>query len=79
MVFNPLLTATPQQQEELAKAQQFTKHIKYIVHTDEGKVEFTLQTDKPQSAQLIPQLLEGIVASVTQMLYTLYAMEGERI
>jgi len=79
MVFNPLVTATPQQREELAKAQQFTKHIKYIVHTDGNGAEFTLQTDDPQAALLIPQLLEGIVLSVTQMLYTLYAMEGERI
>jgi len=81
MVFNPLTMATPQQREQLAKAQQFTKHIKYIVHTEDSqnRLEFTLKTDDPQAAQLIPQLQEGIVASVTQMLYTLYAMEGERV
>jgi len=81
MVFNPLAMATPQQREQLAKVQQFSKNIKYIVHTEdsENRVEFTLKTDDPQAAELLPQLREGIVASVSQMLYTLYAMEGERV
>jgi len=79
MVFNPLAFATPQQREELAKMQQFTEKIKYIVHTDDGRVEVSLQTDDPEAAKLIPQIQEGIVSSVTQMLYAMFAMSGERI
>jgi len=79
MVFNPLAFATPQQREEMAKMQQFTEKIKYIVHTDDGRVEVSLQTDDPEAAKLIPQIQEGIVSSVTQMLYAMFAMSGERI
>ena len=79
MVFNPLAFATPQQREQLAKMQQFTQKIKYIVHTDDGRVEVSLQTDDLEAAKLIPQIQEGIVNSVTQMLYTMFTMTGERV
>jgi hypothetical protein len=42
-------------------------------------VEITLKTDDPMAAQLIPQIREGIVDSATQMLYQMFAMEGERV
>ena len=73
MVFNPMAMATPQQREQLAKMQQFTKNVKYIVHTDdsENRVEVSLKTDDPKAAQLLPQIREGIVDSITQMLYTM--------
>lgn len=72
---------TPQQQAELLKMQQFTKNVKYIVHTDdsENRVEVSLKTDDPQAAELLPQIREGIVSSVTQMLYTMFAMQGDRV
>jgi len=79
MVFNPLVMATPQQQAELAKMQQFTKKIKYVVHTGDNRVEFSLKTDDPEAAQLVPQIEEGIVSSVAQMLYVMFGMEGERV
>ena len=79
MAFNPMAFATPQQREQLAKMQQLSEKIKYIVHTDGGHVEFSLKTDDPEAAQLIPQIQEGIVSSVTQMLYTMFAMTGERV
>ena len=81
MVFNPLAMATPQQREQIAKMQVFSKNIKYIIHTDdnESRVEVSLKTDDPQAAQLLPQIREGIVDSVTQMLYQMFAMTGERI
>lgn len=81
MVFNPLAMATPQQREQIAKMQVFSKNIKYIIHTDdnENRVEVSLKTDDPQAAQLLPQIREGIVDSVTQMLYQMFAMTGERI
>ncbi len=79
MVFNPLAFATPQQREQLAKMQQFTEKIKYIVHTDDSGVEISLQTDDLEAAKLIPQIQEGIVSSVTQMLYTMFTMTGERV
>ncbi len=79
MVLNPMALATPQQREQLAKMQQFTRKIKYIVHTDDERVEVSLKTDDPESANLIPQIQEGIVSSVTQMLYTMFDMTGERV
>lgn len=79
MVFNPLTMATPQQREQLAKMQVFTKKIKYVVHTEDNRVEVTLNTDDAEAMQLLPQLQEGIVSSVTQMLYTMFAMEGSRV
>lgn len=59
--------------------QQFTEKIKYIVHTDDSGVEISLQTDDLEAAKLIPQIQEGIVSSVTQMLYTMFTMTGERV
>ncbi len=79
MVLNPMALATPQQREQLAKMQQFTRKIKYIVHTDDERVEVSLKTDDLESANLIPQIQEGIVSSVTQMLYTMFDMTGERV
>ena len=79
MVYNPLAMATPKQREELAKMQVFTVKIHYIVHTEDNKVEVTLNTDDAEAAKLIPQLQEGIVSSITQMLYTMFAMTGERV
>ena len=79
MVFNPMAFATPQQREELAKMQQFTKRIKYRIHTEDNRVEISLNTDDAEAMQLLPQLQEGIVTSVTQMLYQMFDMEGERV
>ncbi len=79
MAFNPMAFASPQQKEQLAKMQQFTKNVKYIIHTEGTKVEVSLETADPQAAQMIPQLQEGIVGSVTQMLYTMFDMKGERV
>jgi len=79
MVFNPLVMMTPQQREQLAKMQVFTKNIKYIIHTEDNRLVVTLNTDDAEAMQLLPQLQEGIVASVTQMLYTMFAMQGKRV
>ena len=79
MVLNPMAFVTPQQREQLAKMQQFTRKINYVVHTDDERVEVALKTDDPESANLIPQIQEGIVSSVTQMLYTMFDMTGERV
>jgi hypothetical protein len=79
MAFNPMAFATLQQKEQLAKFQQFTKDVKCTIHTEDNRVEITLETDNPQAAQLIPQLQEGIVGSVSQMLYQMFAVEGRRV
>ena len=79
MVFNPMAFATPQQKEQLGAMQQFTKNIRYTVHTEDNRVEFRLETDDPNAAHLIDQLLEGIVTSTTQMLWQLFEMKGERV
>jgi hypothetical protein len=78
MVFNPMAFATPQQREQLVNMQTLTKKIGYVIHTEGDLVEVTLKTDDPEAAKLIPQLQDGIVTSVTQMLYQLFGMEGER-
>jgi uncharacterized membrane protein YcaP (DUF421 family) len=70
---------TPQQQEELAKMQQYTKNIKYVIHTEGNRVEITLNTEDANATQLLPQLQEGMISSVTQMLYTMFAMQGDRV
>jgi len=79
MVFNPMAFATPQQQEQLANMQALTKKINYVIHTEGNLVEITLKTEDPEAAELIPQLQEGVVTSVTQMLYQLFSMAGERV
>lgn len=80
-MIDPMALATPQQREQMAKMQQFTQKIKYVVHTEdkENRVEVSLKTDDPEAAQLLPQIREGIVESVTQMLYQMFAMTGERV
>jgi hypothetical protein len=80
-MFNPMAYATPKQREELMKMQVLTQRIHYVIHTEdnENRVEVTLRTDDPEAAQLLPQLCEGVVTSVTQMLYQMFAMTGERI
>ncbi len=79
MVFNPAAFISPQQREQLAQAQQFTRKIRYVVHTEGNRIEFSLSTDDAEAAQLLPQIQEGIVTSVTQLLYTMLAMSGERV
>ena len=79
MVFNPMAFVTPQQQEQLVNMQVLTKKISYIIHTEDDLVGITLKTEDAEAANLIPQLQEGIVTSVTQMLYQLFSMAGERV
>ncbi len=79
MVFNPIAFATPQQREQLVQAQQFTRKIKYVIHTGANRVEVSLTTDDAEAAKLLPQIQEGIVMSVAQMLYTMFAMSGDRV
>ncbi len=81
MVLNPMAFATPQQREQLAKMQVLSQKIRYVIHTDDdqNRVEITLKTDDPEAAKLLPQIREGLVDSATQMLYQMFAMEGERI
>jgi hypothetical protein len=73
--------ATPQQREQLARMQVLSKKIRYIVHTEdkENRVEIILKTDDPEAAKLLPQIREGLVDSSTQMLYQMFAMQGERV
>jgi hypothetical protein len=71
--------ATPEQRKQIAELQTVTQKIKYVVHTESNRVEVSLQTDDPKATEVLPQITEGIVDSVTQMLYQLFAMEGERV
>ncbi len=80
-MYDPMAFATPKQREELMKMQVFTQKIRYVIHTEDGqnRVEVTLLTDDPQAAEILPQLREGIVASVAKMLYQMFAMTGKRV
>ena len=79
MVFNPMAFVTPQQQEQLVNMQVLTKKISYIIHTEDDLVGITLKTEDAEAANLIPQLQEGVITSVTQVLYQLFSMAGERV
>lgn len=78
-MLNPLAFATEQQRQQLAQMQVLSQNIQYTVHTEDSKVEITLKTDDPQAEELIPQIIEGMVESITQMLYQMFAMKGERV
>lgn len=79
MVMNPMMYANPEQRKNLEDMQKLSVKIKYIVHTEGNRVEFILETADAEAAKFIPKVEEGIVAAVTQMLYTMFAMNGERI
>lgn len=79
MVFNPMAFATPQQREQLAKMQPFTEKIRYVIHTEGNRVEIRLETDDDQAMQLLPQLVEALVGTTSQMFYTVFNMKGERV
>lgn len=79
MMQNLMGFATPQQREQIANMQAYTKRMRYVIHTEDNRVVVSLETDDPEASQMVPQLTEGIVTSVTQMLYQLFAMEGERV
>jgi len=78
-MFNPMSMATPQQRAELEKMQVFTQKIRCTIHTEKSSVEIKLSTDDAEAQTLIPQLVEGVVTSVTQMLYTMFNVSGERV
>ncbi|MBI2849782.1 MAG: hypothetical protein HYX80_01910 [Chloroflexi bacterium] len=79
MAMNPMAFFSPQQMEQLAQAQQLTRKIKYVVHTDGNRIELSLSTDDKETAQLLPQIQDAIVNNLTQLLYTMFAMSGERV
>jgi len=78
---NPFTFLSPKQQQEMLKMQQYTKKIHYVIHTD-GKansLEVRLESDDPEAAQLIPQILEGLFKTTAQGLYQMFGMEGKRV
>ena len=79
MVYNPMALLTPQQREQLAKMQVFTQKIRATIHGEGNRLEITLNTDDTVAAQYIGQLTEAMVGTITQMLYQLFAVTGERV
>jgi len=79
-MIDPMAFASPQQRQKLAEMQAVTRNITYIVHTEDeaNRVEVTLESEDPQAAQVIPQIREAVVDSITQTLYTMFAMSGKR-
>ena len=78
---NPFAFMTPKQHQEMLKMQEFTKKIRYVIHTD-GKansLEVHLESDDPEAAKLIPQILEGLFKTTAQGLYQMFGMEGKRV
>jgi len=80
-MFDFMAMANPHQREQILKAQQVGRNIKYVIHTDDQKnrIEITFKTDDPEASQLLPQISEGMVAAVTQLLFQMFAMSGERV
>jgi len=76
---SPFAFFSERQREELEKIQKFTQNMTYMIHTDNNKVEITLNTEDADAMQLLPQLLEGIVTSTSQMLYQMFGMKGRRV
>jgi hypothetical protein len=64
--------------EQLAQMQSVTSKIKAKVHSEDGRVEITLETDDAMAAQWLPQVTEGLVGSVSQALYQLFGIQGVR-
>jgi len=79
MVFNPMALVSPQQREQLAKMQVFTQKIHATIHGEGNRLEVTLDTDDAMAAQYVGQLTEAMVGTITQMLYQLFAVTGERV
>lgn len=79
MVFNPMGLFSPQQQDQLAKMQVYTQKIHATIHGEGNRLEVTLSTDDAMAAQYIGQLTEAMVGTITQMLYQLFAVTGERV
>ncbi len=78
---NPFSFLSPKQYQDMLKMQQFTKKIRYVVHTDgaSNSLEVKLESDDPEAAQLIPQILEGLLKSTANGLYQMFGMEGKRV
>jgi len=80
-MINPMALLSGKQKQQMAKMQELTKKIKYIIHTDDSKnlLQITLETEDPEAAKVLPQIREAVVNSTTQTLYQMFAMKGERI
>ena len=79
-MIDPMAFASPQQRQKLAEMQEVTRNISYVVHTedDENRIEVTLESEDPEAILVIPQIREAVVDSITQTLYTMFAMSGKR-
>jgi hypothetical protein len=65
--------------EQLAQMQSVTSRIKARVHTEANReIRVYLDTDDAEAAQWLPQVTEGLVGSVSQALYQLFGITGER-
>ncbi len=79
MVMNPMAFMTPQQQEMLKKVQAVSKNISAQIKTSDNEIHVLLKTDNPESAQLLPQIQEGLVNSIANTLYQMFNISGKRI
>jgi len=78
-MFNPLGLITPAQQEQLAMMQQYTTKIHYVLHTEENRMEISLKTEDAEAETFIPQLQEAMVGCISQVLYHMFGIQGERV
>ena len=80
-MFNLMGMANSEQREQILKAQEVGRNIKYVIHTDddENRIEITFNTDDPEAVEFLAQVSEGMVTAITQLLFQMFAMSGERI
>ena len=78
-MFNPLGLITPAQQEQLAMMQVYTTKIHYVLHTEDNRMEISLQTEDAEAENFVPQLQEAMVGCISQVLYHMFGIQGERV
>jgi len=65
--------------EQLKLLQAVTSGIRGTVSTGPGEVVVRLETSDPAAARFLPQITEQLVSSITQVLYQIYGITGERV
>ncbi len=66
-------------EEQLQQLQAVTSHIKGTISGTPGEVTVRLSANDPAAQQFLPQITEQLVSSISQVLYQLYGIQGERV
>ena len=64
--------------EQMAQMQASTSHIKARIHSENNReITIHLETEDPAAIQWLPQVTQGIVGGVAQVIYQLFGIQGE--